>query len=291
MADSEERLIRAFAGAFRESQRQRFQAGYRFATIVEARQFTEHILQQPIASGTAAAKWMEECIERSLVRVAKEIAQTVPPLQAYDHLVDLYERQPRLGTRTSTSVLQQAYSTPLPIALLASVLAGITSETTVYEPTAGNGALLLTANPNNATVNELNLDRASDLQRQGYRVTTQDATLYLPNEQQDVVILNPPFNSLLEHRKPKRFQTGAYVTTQIDHAIALHALKVMKPDGKAVLILGGKLTQDEERRSNRYHSRESRAFYYTLYNTYRVTQHISFYQWSSLPQAGHSLSH
>lgn len=267
MADLEEGLIRAFYD--------RFRAGQGFTTIVEARQFAAQVLQQPILSGTADAKWIEECIERSLVRVAKGIVQAAAPLQAYDQLVELYERQPRLGTRTSTSVLQQAYSTPLPIVLLASTLAGIGSETTVYEPTAGNGALLLAATPENATVNELNPDRASDLQRQGYRVTTQDATLYLPEQLQDVVILNPPFNSILENGKPKRFQTGAYVTIQLDHAIALHALKAMKPDGRAVLILGGKLTKDEDRRSNRYHSRESRAFYYTLYNHYRVTQHIS----------------
>lgn len=180
--------------------------------IVGARQFTAQVLQQPILSGTAEAKWIEECIERSLVRVAKEIVQTVTPLRAYDQLVDLYERQPRLGTRTSTSVLQQAYSTPLPIALLASTLAGIDSQTAVYEPTAGNGALLLSANSENATVNELNPDRASDLQHQGYRVTTRDATLYLPEKLQDVVILNPPFNSILENGKPKRFQTGAYLS-------------------------------------------------------------------------------
>ncbi len=267
MADSEESLIRAFCDRFQKEQG--------FETIVEARKFASSVLQQSISSGTAEAKWIEECIERSLVRVAREIVQAHEPLNAYERLVELYQAQPVLGTRTSTSVLQQAYSTPLPIAFLASALAGIRSKTTVYEPTAGNGALLFAVDPENATVNELNPNRARDLQHQGYRVTNKDATLYLPEQLHDVVILNPPFNSILEGGKPKRFQTGAYVTTQIDHAIALHALKAMKPDGKAVLILGGKLTKDEDRRSNRYHSRESRAFYYTLYNTYNVTQHLS----------------
>ena len=59
----------------------------------------------------------------------------------------LLQRQPNLSVRSSTSVLQQAYSTPIPIAYLASALAGIDGKTTVYEPTAGNGALLIGANP------------------------------------------------------------------------------------------------------------------------------------------------
>jgi len=54
MADSEERLIRAFYD--------RFQAGLEFSTIIEARQFAGQVLQQPILSGTEAAKWMEQCI-------------------------------------------------------------------------------------------------------------------------------------------------------------------------------------------------------------------------------------
>ncbi|MBD1845698.1 bifunctional DNA primase/polymerase [Cyanobacteria bacterium FACHB-63] len=83
-----------------------------------------------------------------------------------------------------------------------------------------------------------------------------------------------------ENGSTKRFQVGKLITTQIDHAISLQALQAMKPDGKAVLILGGKLGDDEERRSDRYHTRESRAFFYTLYQTYNVTDHFSI--WGSL---------
>lgn len=258
-----------------------FQSGKRFSTIVEARQFAASVLGEPVLPGTAIAKFVDESIERSLVRVARAIVQANRDREVvFDQLVDLYQRQPTLGTRSSTSILQQAYSTPLPIASLAASLISITPESTVYEPTAGNGALLLHTNPALVTVNELNPERANELQSQGYSVTQHNAVNYRPSQLHDVVITNPPFGSVSENGSTKRFQIGKLITTQIDHAIALQALQSMKPDGKAVLILGGKLGDDEERRSDRYHTRESRAFFYTLYQTYNVTDHFSI--WGSL---------
>ncbi|WP_030008042.1 class I SAM-dependent methyltransferase [Picosynechococcus sp. NKBG042902] len=89
----------------------------------------------------------------------------------------------------------------------------------IYEPTAGNGALLLGAAPENCTVNELNPDRAHQLRSQGFTVTEQDATAYLPNQFHDVVIMNPPFGRV----KGKRFRLAGEMgtTSQIDQAIAL----------------------------------------------------------------------
>ncbi|MBE9010407.1 class I SAM-dependent methyltransferase [Pseudanabaenaceae cyanobacterium LEGE 13415] len=253
-----------------------FKAGNGFDTIVQARQFAATNLGEPILPGTAQAKMIDENIERALVRVARSLIQS-DPAQTYDRLVELYQHQPTLATRSSTSVLQQAYSTPLPIASLAATLVGIDSRTTVYEPSAGNGALLLHTHPDQVTANELNPARADDLRHQGFTVTQEDAASYLPRRSHDVVIINPPFGSLPEGNRTKKFHTGKYVTTQIDHAIALNALKAMKDDGKAVLILGGKLGTDNEKRSDRYNTRESRAFYYTLYNAYNVTEHISIW--------------
>jgi hypothetical protein len=198
---------------------------------------------------------VDEAIEAAIVRLAPTlIEQSTTTHQAYDQLVDLLERQPALGVRSSTSILQQAYSTPLPIAYLASTLAGITPETTVYEPTAGNGALLMTANPEKVIANEINPDRLTELSTRGYRqLTGHDASFYRPPEQVDRVICNPPFGSVHDAAgRVRRFAIpgNRRGTTQIDQAIALGALEAMKDDGRAVLILGGKLGEDEERRSN-----------------------------------------
>ncbi|NET33265.1 MAG: DEAD/DEAH box helicase family protein [Cyanothece sp. SIO1E1] len=257
-----------------------FCSGGRFSTIVEARQQAGQILGQPILPGTAEAKRVDESIEVGVVRAARKIVEAAQTThQAYDQLVNLLERQPNLNVRSSTSVLQQAYSTPVPIAYLVSVMARINAETTVYEPTAGNGALLIAANPAQVIANEMNGDRLSQLSTQGYRQLTQnDATTYRPQVQVDRVICNPPFGTVRDpNHRPQRFRLADTWTTQVDQVIALNALAVMKDDGRAALILGGKKGREADVRSDRYNIRESRAFFYRLYHQYNVTQHFSIW--------------
>src|SRR5208283_4038323 len=93
----------------------------------------------------------------------------------FDNLVKLYEGQPNLNIRTSTSIENQAYSTPAPLAFLADKLAGVDQATTVYEPTAGNGMLLIGANPRNVIANELDPARVEGLKEQGFKPTRGDA--------------------------------------------------------------------------------------------------------------------
>jgi hypothetical protein len=261
-----------------------FLRGESFQTINTARWLAAEILGEPVTPGSPLTKLVDESIEAALVRTARSLVEnSATPNEAYDRLVDLHQRQPVLGVRSSTSISQQAYSTPLSIAYLASILADITPEHSVYEPTAGHGALLITADKNNTTVNELNPDRATDLRAQGYFVTEQDAIAYQPERLHDRIICNPPFgaakhtNGKIKHLELPGNRRG---TTQIDQVIALRALEVMKPEGKAVLILGGKLGDDPATRSERYNSLESRGFFRVLYNQYNVTQHFSI--WGSL---------
>ncbi len=267
-----QQLIQAYAN--------HFLSGQGFTTIVAARKFAESVLGVSISPGTAFAKQVDEALEAAIVRVASTVVQQADTTHAaYDSLVNLLHRQPNLSVRSSTSVLQQAYSTPLPIAYLASVLAGITPETTIYEPTAGNGALLMAAHPNRVMANEINGDRFTELATRGYHQLTQnDALTYKPDTLVDCVICNPPFGSILDaHHHTQRFRMADTWTTQIDQVIALKALEVMKDNGRATLILGGKLGSDEVLRSDRYNTRESRAFFYLLYQQYTVTQHFSIW--------------
>lgn len=272
MDERKEALIRAFHNSLLQ--------GENYARINQARKQAEDFLGESIPPGSPLTKVVDEAMEAAIVRVAPTlIAQADTTHQAYDKLVDLLNRQPTLGVRSSTSVLQQAYSTPIPIAYLASTLAGITPETTVYEPTAGNGALLIGVNPAQVIANELNGDRFAELGQRGYHQLTQfDASQYRPAEAVDVVITNPPFGPVHDDNgRIKRFEIpgNRRGTRQIDHAIALKALEAMKDNGCGVLILGGKLGADEDLRSNRYNSIESRGFFYALYQQYNVTQHIS----------------
>jgi hypothetical protein len=271
--DAQQQLVNHFTS--------HFLGGEGFTTITAARQQAALVLGTPVNPGTALAKQVDEAVEGAVVRAAQGILQTSATTHdTYDRLIDLYDCQPALNVRSSTSVLQQAYSTPIPIAFLASTLAGITPDTTVYEPSAGHGALLVGTAPTQVSVNELNPDRATDLRVQGYTVTEHDAAEYQPERLHDVVIANPPFGAVRDaqgERKRFRLPGNLRGTTQIDQAISFQALGAMKDDGRAVLILGGKLGVDEALRSERYNSLESRGFFYALYQQYAVTQHISIW--------------
>ena len=256
-----------------------FLDGRRYQTVVDARKEAAAFLGETVTPGSAIAKLIDEAIEAGIVRAARSIVQqSESPQLTYDRLVELHGQQPNLSVRSSTSVKQQAYSTPIPIAYFAAILAGVTADTSVYEPTAGHGALLLNADPSKVTVNELNPERASDLRSQGYTVTEQDASVYLPEHLHDVVIANPPFGRVRgPDGQPRRFELpgNRKGTSQIDQAIALQALGAMKDEGRAVLILGSKPGRDEAERSDAYNTLESRGFFYALYQNYNVVQHFS----------------
>ncbi len=264
--------------------RDRFLAGDRFQSITQARKSVSDYLGQPIQPGSRQAKQLDESVEQGLVRAAKAIIQAGEdsgdsPAATYDRLVDLYQRQPRLGTRSSTSIERQQYSTPVPIAYLASRLAGVDRDCDVYEPTAGHGALLAEADPQRSTVNELDDDRAADLHRQGYEVTQHDAVNWRPGRQADVVIANPPFGCRQgQNGRAEQFEIGGDLTKirtiHLDHAIAWKSLEAMKDDGRATLILGSE-HGTQQSRSDKYNQQQNRGFFYNLYKNYNVTNHFT----------------
>ncbi|MDD5084224.1 MAG: PLxRFG domain-containing protein [Candidatus Moranbacteria bacterium] len=258
---------------------ERLLKGESFKTIIQAR---KALTSQPIEPGTAAAKQADEAIELAGVLAGRRIIeQGLSAAATYDALVKLAEQMPSLNVRSSTSISEQAYSTPLPIAYVASVRAGITQNTTVLEPSAGNGALVMAAKPANVVANEFNKDRLTSLKAQGFDALNFDAAHYDFAGQEKkfkVVIANPPFGVVKgANGESLTFDISKeYKTNEIDHAIALNALKAMKDNGKAVLIVGGPAkTLSTEGRSDAYNGKAKRAFYYTLYNAYNVTDHFT----------------
>ena len=246
-----------------------FNSGKGFNNIIEARKAIEEMTGQKIEAGTEAAKNADEAIEVGVVLASRNIVEQgrkdgLNSGQIYDKLVDLYNRQPNLSVRSSTSVANQAYSTPNALAFVASELAGINNKTFVYEPTAGNGMLLIGANPKNVTANELNANRYQMLTRilEGGTVTEANALQNEPGEWFDVVIENPPFGK-------------AGDISDIDHVIAMQSLESMNDEGRAVLILGGVQSNTEEGRREGYRGKAKREFYYNLYNKYNVVDHFT----------------
>lgn len=273
------------ADAFRDA----FLAGRSFATIQQARAFAAQTTGQRIEPGTMLAKQTDEQIEAGIVAAAREIVDDMrgDPAATYDRLVRLYGQQPNLSTRTSGSIARQAYSTPMPLAFAASELAGISPDTgVVYEPTAGNGALLIGADTASVIANELDPERRAALEAQGMRlVTGRDASKPIPKEYERIagaVIANPPFGAVKgDDGKTVRYDMDfiqqGYDTGEIDHAIALRSLEVMRDDGRAVLILGGinKLVKTPKGRADAYNGKAKREFFYTLYGKYNVVDHFT----------------
>ena len=250
-----------------------------FKTILEARKLAkEHGLE--FSEDESANKAVDELVERAVVETAREIveahiAEGRPDAETFARMVKLYEDQPNLSTRTSTSIAEQAYSTPAPLAYVASRLAGIDHDTHVLEPTAGNGMLLMEADPKKARVNELNPARFASLKAQGFNPSNADgssaSTFADRAGQMDAVIANPPFGAVREGGKSKVFEVDGFETTQIDHAIALNALKTMKADGRAVLIIGGIKAESEAERAKGYMGAAKRRFFHQLLSKYNVT--------------------
>lgn len=218
----------------------------------------------------ARMKAAQEALEAAVVAVAREaVAKKEGPRSTFDVLTRLYESQPLLNVRTSTSIENQAYSTPAPLAFIASQLAGINAQSTVYEPTAGNGMLLIGANPANTHVNELNDARRAELTAQGFKTTTpNDATEFVPSEKFDAVITNPPFGPIKSDAgESVKVKVDGYTMGQVDHLIAARALSAMKEDGKAVLIIGANKAPGRQ-------SLNDRVFFNWLYGRYNVTSHF-----------------
>lgn len=230
-------------------------------------------------------KQQQEELEATIVSKAREIAQgDGTPAEKYAKLVELYRNQPPLSLRTGESKTNQAYSTPAPLAYLAGLLAKLSGGKVILESTAGNGMLLVGANPKAKLVaNELDPKRAARLARIfGIEPTQLDAASreffdMASAENPDRVIINPPFGQRLKGDENERFPifnaaTGKDSTTSIDLAIALNSLEAMAPDGRAVLILGAKTGSmaaniNQEGRKEGY----NRPEYLDLFKRFNVT--------------------
>lgn len=208
-------------------------------------------------------KEIQERCELEIVLLAREINnENISDEAKYRKLLELYHNQPSLTKRTSTSVANQAYSTPIPLAWLLGKRIGLAGHT-VYEPTAGTGMLTVAGTPSLTTVNEIDILRRSLLEQQGFaKVTGNDASTGHPKKQFERVIMNPPFSG-----HPKKELHG-YTFSKLDHIIAVQTLEVLSADGKAAIIVGA---GTEHRDGSGKTAYSDHVFLSYLYNHFHVT--------------------
>ncbi len=232
-------------------------------------------------------KQVDEAVETGIVEAARELAATSKgnAVETFDQMVKLYEKQPNLTAKTSTSKINQAYSTPAPMAYLVSQLADVKGGRVVVEPTAGNGMLLLEADPKVTKANEIDPTRRANLERGGFEVTALDATMDAYAESLGVVdriVMNPPFGAVKGDGKSKQFslhveEAPQLETTSVDQSIVMNTLRALGPDGRATLIIGsgaGKAV-DVDARKKGYMSGSKQSFFYYLYRQFKVTDHFT----------------
>ena len=256
----------------------RFAEGASYVRITDARREAAELIGGTPKDGTSAIKDIDEAVEIGVVRHARDIAQSgLSDSEIYDQLVDLYTRQPNLGTRTSTSMAEQAYSTPAPLAYVVNKRAGITTDDTVYDSSAGNGMLLIVGGTRYA--NELNPDRAESLRGQGIETTSEDATEFEIGKPIDALVINPPFGQVKNDAgKPVQWNIDGVRTDKIDHAITLQSLKDIPEDGKVAIIIGAKGFEKREPKADSQRGVAylgEKKFYDTLYDNYNVVDHFT----------------
>jgi hypothetical protein len=189
----------------------------------------------------------------------------------YDHILGMYKNQPMLEIKSILSKTNNSYSTPMPIAFLAGMLARVKSTTTVLDPTGGNGMLVVSANPRNVTTFEIDPHRANNLQLMQFgKVVEGDATeevAKLKNQEVDVVLAHPPASTLSSAINIKSWDGKEYKIGTLDQQIAAESLHAIANDGRAVLLVQahpnmGTITSTDKQ------------FLNWLYSNYNVADHF-----------------
>ncbi len=246
-------------------------------------------------AGNLPAKEVDEQIELGVVIAARNVVNALrkagrPDSVIFNQLVNIYNNQPTLNAKTSTSKINQAYSTPAPIAFAVSVLTDMKNAVDPYEPTAGNGMLLIdTEKASLIHANEIDKTRADNLEKLDKKivVTRSDATKTNPNLPSDRIIMNPPFGNVKdENGQAKDFsldfkmadgKPATIGTRSIDHSIVAHALLNLDADGKAGIIIGGMNEHMLDDADTNFHNHKNfyrKDFYTLLYQNYNVVDHF-----------------
>ncbi|MEY4761896.1 MAG: hypothetical protein RLZZ200_1752, partial [Pseudomonadota bacterium] len=214
-----------------------------------------------------------EDFEAAMARYAGQLIQDwkkqgLDDRQVYDKLFEMYLTQPRLDVRTSSVVMNQQYSTPLPVAYITGLLTHTDSKTVGYDPTGGNGILGITFNPKKFIANELDDRRYKNLTilevraYHGDALTARERGVYKVQEA-DAVHMNPPFGLMTD---PQKTEQG-HIIKRIDQWIAVNNMDAMADKGRAVLIMGaardaGVINQNEL------------DFFHWLWTNYNVVDHF-----------------
>lgn len=181
----------------------------------------------------------------------------VDPLASYDVASQIFIGMPELKERTPSSMANQQYSTPVPMAALAQSILARRSELngkSVLDPTIGNASLVTILNAESSPENrcqiygiEIDPSRVEQAEPYADQVVLGDATKmnfrlqFNKPDGFDFIIANPPFGSLdskVRIETPVGSLVDKVETARIDHMILLESLHARTNEGRAVFITG-----------------------------------------------------
>lgn len=189
---------------------------------------------------------MQAC-ELAVVLSARQIAHNGQSIaQRFAAMKDLYGQQVTVRPLDTQSKILQQYSTPCPLAFLLGVFVDKNDQFwngRILEPSAGNGLLTVALHESQTVVNEIDEIRVANLKQLGFAsVTSEDASsesaMQKFGNKFRGIITNPPFAKLADKDKIERH--GWPINT-LDYKMAVLALDRMSDNGKAAIIVGGKM--------------------------------------------------
>ena len=233
-------------------------------------------------SPTMGALW--EAVELSWLLWYKMLYREPIPFEARLKKMVLFWNnvQPTYAYSDSSKELYKQYSTPCPIGAIIAQYTQMDEAEFIFEPSAGNGLLLVGANPRITHVNEIDKSRKQSLEHQGFgRITSDNAAQPFPemmHKVHDVVVTNPPFASWDDSKFDKERIIQKYFNKhrglanhiRLEHLMAGLALYTMKDDGKAAIIIMGHVYFGDDGLFAKY-----RPFFNWLYRHYKVDDVIN----------------
>ncbi|WP_025663320.1 Eco57I restriction-modification methylase domain-containing protein [Aquimarina megaterium] len=225
-----------------------------------------------------------EAVELSWLLWYKQIYNLpIPFEQRLDQMTQFWDTvQPTYAYSDSSKELFKQYSTPCPIGAMVAEYTQMSDATRIFEPSAGNGLLVLGANPDKTHVNEIDKSRRYSLELQRFDTITHfNAAEPFPEEliqSFDVMVTNPPFASWDDSKFDKERWAQKYFNNQIDvaqhmrleHFMAGLALYTLKNKGKAAIIIMGHVYFGSDGYIEKY-----KPFFNWLYRHYNVDDIIN----------------
>jgi len=215
-------------------------------------------LQHPTHTPTLGKLW--EAVELSWLLWYRQLYVQLTPFDlALKAMIQFWNNlQPTYAYSDSSKERFKQYSTPCIIGAMLAQYTQMDRAERIFEPSAGNGLLLVGADPEKTIVNEIDPTRKDSLTEQQFKeVHAKNAAAPFPKAWKkhfDVVVTNPPFAKWEDELFDKKRLVSKYFNKhhelarymRLEHYMAGLALHTLKDTGKAAIIIMGHLYFDDQ---------------------------------------------